>query len=119
MRACFLPAVVVAVLIGPAAATAQTGGPADAPKKLVTKVFSVAELVVPVPDFDSRSAAPEKEKWKTPSAAEAGEQLIRLVAGTVRPCSWGAMGGPGKVEFHEIGFALVVTNTPEVVAEVG
>ena len=43
---------------------------------------------------------------------------MKLVTGTVRPYTWDDLGGPGKICFHEVGGALVVNNSPEVVAEV-
>lgn len=89
-------------------------------KRLVTKVFSVAELVTPIPDAVPTGEKPSRlAAWKKPTAAESAEQLVRLVTSVVRPYSWDAMGGPGKAEFYEIGSALVVNNTQEVVTEVG
>ncbi len=46
------------------------------------------------------------------------EQLIKLVTGMVRPFSWDTQGGPGKVEFFDIGSALVVNQTGDVISEV-
>ena len=36
----------------------------------------------------------------------------------VRPYSWDGMGGPGRVEFFDIGSALVVNQTADVIKEV-
>jgi len=46
------------------------------------------------------------------------EQLIKLLTSMVRPYSWDGMGGPGKVEFFDIGNALVVNQTADVIREV-
>jgi type II secretory pathway component GspD/PulD (secretin) len=46
------------------------------------------------------------------------EQLIRLVTSMVRPYSWDGAGGAGKVEFYDIGSALVVNQTADVIQEV-
>src|SRR5262249_8140655 len=75
-------------LLGPAAAKEP-----QLSKRLVTKTFSVAELVTPIPDFTPSPLA----AWKKPTIAESGEQLTRLVTSAVRPYSWDVMGGPGKV----------------------
>jgi type II secretory pathway component GspD/PulD (secretin) len=46
------------------------------------------------------------------------EQLIKLITSMVRPYSWDGAGGAGKVEFFDIGNALVVNQTADVVSEV-
>lgn len=46
------------------------------------------------------------------------EQLIKLITGMVRPYSWDGMGGPGHLEFYDIGSALVVNQTADVIQEV-
>jgi tetratricopeptide (TPR) repeat protein len=46
------------------------------------------------------------------------EQLIKLITSMVRPYSWDGMGGAGKVEFFDIGSALVVNQTADVIQEV-
>jgi tetratricopeptide (TPR) repeat protein len=46
------------------------------------------------------------------------EQLIKLVTSMVRPHSWDGQGGPGKVEFFDIGSALVVNQTADVIQEI-
>jgi type II secretory pathway component GspD/PulD (secretin) len=49
------------------------------------------------------------------------EQLMKLVTGMVRPLTWeaNATGGPGKLEYYDIGSALVVNQTADVIREVG
>ncbi len=46
------------------------------------------------------------------------EQLIKLITSMVRPYSWDGQGGGGKVEFFDIGSALVVNQTADVISEV-
>ncbi len=46
------------------------------------------------------------------------EQLIKLITSMVRPYSWDGHGGNGKVEFFDIGSALVVNQTADVITEV-
>ena len=46
------------------------------------------------------------------------EQLIKLVTSMVRPNSWDAQGGAGKVEYFDLGSALVVNQTADVINEV-
>ncbi len=46
------------------------------------------------------------------------EQLMKLITGMVRPYSWDGMGGPGRVEYFDIGSALVVNQTADVIQEV-
>jgi hypothetical protein len=58
------------------------------------------------------------------SASLAGErntkeaQLIKLITGMVRPYSWDGMGGPGRIEYFDIGSALVVNQVADVIQEV-
>ena len=46
------------------------------------------------------------------------EQLIRLITSMVRPYSWDGMGGSGKVDYFDLGSALVVNQTADVIREV-
>ena len=107
---------------------AAAGRAAD--PKLVTKVFEVADLVTPIPNFvvpefaagaqpagRPRTPSPA-ERFRNPTAGERADELVRLLTGLVRPFSWQANGGAGVVEYFDLGSALVVKNTPEAVAEV-
>jgi type II secretory pathway component GspD/PulD (secretin)/tetratricopeptide (TPR) repeat protein len=71
----------------------------------------------------------ETNQWSTPnplsaSASLAGErntkheQLIKLITGMVKPYSWDGMGGPGRIEYYDIGSALVVNQVADVIQEV-
>ena len=47
------------------------------------------------------------------------EALVRLITGMVRPFSWdGVHNGPGKIEYFDLGSALVVNQTADVIREV-
>jgi type II secretory pathway component GspD/PulD (secretin) len=46
------------------------------------------------------------------------EQLIKLITSMVRPFSWDGMGGPGRIEYFDIGSALVVNQVADVIQEV-
>ena len=46
------------------------------------------------------------------------QQLMKLITGMVRPYSWSEMNGPGKLEYYDIGGALVVNQTADVIREV-
>lgn len=120
MRSCLLS--VTAILALACAVQAD-----DVPRpKMVTKVFSVADLVTPLSDFGDMetmltagaTAQQPKCRKKPATIGECGEKLTKLVTGMVRPHSWNTMDGPGSVDFFEIGCALVVKNSPDVVQEV-
>lgn len=57
-----------------------------------------------------------------PAAAAGGtkhEQLMRLITSLVRPHTWdGPAGGPGRLQYFDIGNALVVNQTADVIREV-
>lgn len=64
---------------------------------------------------------PNPLSWSVPIAPDRNtkhEQLIKLITGMVHPYSWDGMGGPGKVEYYDIGSALVVNQTADVIQEV-
>ncbi|AWM36714.1 Bacterial type II and III secretion system protein [Gemmata obscuriglobus] len=95
----------------PAPVTVPATPAAVAVKPQVTKVFTVAELVGP-------SLSPEGEKAAVAHRSNA-QKLVKLVTDMVRPYSWAGAGGTGKVEYFDVGAALVVTNTADVITEVG
>jgi type II secretory pathway component GspD/PulD (secretin) len=45
-------------------------------------------------------------------------QLMKLIKGMVKPYSWEELGGPGKLEYYDIGGALVVNQTADIIREV-
>jgi type II secretory pathway component GspD/PulD (secretin) len=111
MRSLVLAVVATAALSSPS--------PAAESNPLVTKVFAVADLVMPIPDLTSPVAGMPDEAKQKQSVVVGGQQLMKMVTCMVRPNSWNGLGGSGKLEFFDIGQALVVTNTAEVIAEVG
>ena len=151
--------------------------------RLYTKVFSIMDLVTPVPDFAladhlnfnkaiAQSSPAQQMPWQAamPSGLAGGQlvsgpgspntvpvapgtgmasgnavlenvpnqgpnplsasatlapprvntsaQLMKLITGMVRPYTWQEMGGPGKLEYYDIGGALVVNQTADVIREV-
>src|SRR5688572_5573404 len=73
---------------------------------LVAVTYNVADLVVPIGAGDPKAPG-TKEK-----------ELMSLVRGTVAPASWEEKGGPGRIDYHAIGMALVVRQTRPVQQEV-
>jgi type II secretory pathway component GspD/PulD (secretin) len=53
-----------------------------------------------------------------PSKANHSEQLMKLVKGMVRPHTWDEQGGAGRLAYYDIGGALVVNQTADVITEV-
>jgi Flp pilus assembly secretin CpaC/tetratricopeptide (TPR) repeat protein len=54
-----------------------------------------------------------------PNGGTKEEQLKRLITTLVRPHTWdGPAGGPGKIEYFDIGHALVVNQTADVIREI-
>ena len=102
------------------AALAASGRADDTPApkgRLVTKVFNVADLVTPIPDFAVPATVPPVTAPKLPTVAENADNLIKLITSTVRPTSWETSGGHGTIEFFELGTALVVTQSEDVLKE--
>lgn len=146
--------------------------------RMYTKVFSVTELVTPIPDFaipESQSlektlarVATPTQPWVdaaqqaknalgngtlvsggngfmpqiggggtlqntpggpqnhvvgasatlAPTKSNHSEQLMKLVKGMVRPHTWDEQGGAGRLAYYDIGGALVVNQTADVITEV-
>jgi type II secretory pathway component GspD/PulD (secretin) len=53
-----------------------------------------------------------------PNKANHSDQLMKLIKGMVRPHSWDEGGGAGKLSYYDIGGALVVNQTADVIREV-
>jgi hypothetical protein len=80
------------------------------PETLVTRVYPVADLVVPLCGAADQKAPKTQE-----------DCLIGIITSTVRPQSWAAAGGEGSIDYFPLGLALVIRHSPEVhekVAEV-
>src|SRR5262249_2862620 len=92
-------------------------------RKLVTKVFSVADLVIAIPDCTldtTRLVFPRAEQPKKPApTAESAERLVKFVTSMVRPYSWNAFAGPGNTQDYALRTTLPPTSTPEALKEVG
>jgi hypothetical protein len=119
---CLAPAALLAAgLLAPGLAR-----PADRPcpchhakAKLVPVAYNVADLVIPItswgrvadvqPEPCGASATPAQAPTKTLE-----DQLMRLIANAVEPSSWQANGGPGMMDYHPLGMALVISQTPAV-----
>ena len=52
------------------------------------------------------------------SRQQAAAQLQKLITGMVRPYSWQEYGGSGKLDYYDIGGAMVVNQTADVIGEV-
>jgi len=115
-----------AALLGGLVAPAHAGE-----ARLVTKVYAVADLVVPLdgqvnviaahpprPVDLSRDSCPKAacEHRPAPPAARQTleDQLIRLITTTFAPQSWVSMGGHGTIEYYPLGMALIINQTPVV-----
>ena len=68
--------------------------------RMVTKVYAVADLVVPI--------------VKTKDGKTTEDQLIKLIASTVSPESWVANGGTGTMEYHPLTLSLAVNQPPQI-----
>jgi type II secretory pathway component GspD/PulD (secretin) len=54
----------------------------------------------------------------SPQRGAYSQQLMKLVTGMVRPYSWSELGGNGNLSYYDIGGALVVNQTADVIGEV-
>ncbi len=69
------------------------------------------------------SAPPAPAPTTTPEKGRAPGQtledvLIKMITSTIKPESWGDMGGPGTIEFFPLGMALVINQTPDIQEQV-
>ncbi len=114
MSARWLLALAASALLGGLTAQAQT------PSKLVTRTYSVADLIVPMPDSSEanpRACLDRMTATLSPASASAQTQeaqLIRVLTNTVAPESWDKSGGKGSVEYFPLTMSLVVNQTPDV-----
>src|SRR5262245_62953084 len=104
-------------LLTAAAMLVATASAASAADKLVQKVYHVADLVIPIPDFEMGDRPKSSCATPCPAAKEAKTceaDLIKLVQTTVAPQTWATMGGSGTIEYYPVGMALVANETPDV-----
>src|SRR4051794_13080853 len=100
------------VLAGAIVASAATPTP-----RLITRVYQVADLVVPTPDTvfvcgDQTGQPPAKR----PQTTE--DRLMKVIARTVQPRSWAEMGGAATMDYFPLSMALVVKQTAEAHAQI-
>src|SRR5262249_39174952 len=92
----------------------------------VQKVYSVAELVVPIgapvaDDCELPGCCAQAGVWSAnlvPLRKTEEEKLIKLVTNTVRPLCWSHNGGDCSIEYFPIGMGLVVHAPDDVQKEV-
>ena len=108
--------------------SASAGRAEDA--KLVQKVYSVADLVIPVGGETTAPAAPSTA-WAASREGQpvitAGVRVIRsapnhtlenrligTIIHSIAPKTWSERGGPGTIEYHPTTLSLIVNQTPDV-----
>jgi hypothetical protein len=84
--------------------------PRDLPARMTIKIYSVGDLVVPIP-------AAGDDINKTAKTLES--ELIKKLTGTVEPKCWAASGGSCTVEYFPLGMALVINAPPSVHDAIG
>ncbi len=99
--------------------------PITAEEKLVTKTYSVADLVIPLNSSHCQSTGeplslPVPMVPKKPSSGgTCEEELIRSIKQIVAHKSWTGSGGRGTIEYYPIGMSLVVEQTAAIHDELG
>ena len=81
--------------------------------ELVTKVYAVADLVVPLPKptITNESKTDAKSKY-------ASQVLIDLISTTIAPHDWEQVGGIGSMQFNSATLSLVIRTTANVHQEI-
>jgi hypothetical protein len=88
----------------------------------MTRVYPVADLVIPIPEAPICDAASKSDACSTscPSAhaprieQNSAPELIKLIQKTIAPQSWADVGGLGTIDFYPIGYSLVISQSPDV-----
>lgn len=75
---------------------------------VITRVYSVADLVTPLRHVNS---GPEPAGPESPETSANLDALIELITTTVQPESWASSGGEGHVEPHHETLSLVIQQT--------
>jgi hypothetical protein len=116
------PLIALVLLLGAAPLRAQSD---DAPKKecpdknaLITRTYSVADLVIPVDNFACQKIAGQPAMKLRKAEKTLEDKLIALIQKSVKPTSWSEMGGQGTIQYFPLGMALVVTQTANVQEEI-
>ncbi len=114
--------VLLAAAFAAVLSSARAADPPPPRPSLLTKVYPVADLVIPVGDHIALwpSGATKPASCAAPTGAPmrqtCHEQLIKLITSTVAPQSWVESGGCGTIDYFPIGMALAV-NQPAGVQE--
>ena len=104
----------------------------QASEKLINKVYHVADLVVPIEGTPgmklSKQASPMAVGCSAAMTCTAGSsidkaatlqnQLMKLIAHTVKPASWQEMGGTATIDYYPTGMGLVVCQSAEAHEEI-
>src|SRR5882724_7193042 len=96
---------------------------ATADEKRSSKVYPVADLVIPIEGAPGHALAKTTATGgvsgiKMENGVAVPEPLIKLITATVKPASWSRNGGPGSIDYYAMGMGLVVNQTPEVHREI-
>jgi hypothetical protein len=86
--------------------------------RLVTRAYSVADLVIPVNNCATLKIAGQPAAAVRKAEKTIEDKLIRLIQSTVHPNSWTDMGGQGTIQFYPLGMALVVNQAPNIQEEI-
>lgn len=88
---------------------AQAAAPPDVCSSgLVTRVYAVADLVVPLDAVSNRPGPVQTIEGK----------LMHLIQGSIQPHTWCLAGGEGHIDYYPLGMSLVVTQTASVQEQV-
>jgi hypothetical protein len=111
MFARFTPRAVLCILAASTFPTLRAEGPAhskDRTGRLITRTYSVADLVTPLPtDANGKESVLCKQ-------SELPQQLILRITNAIEPDSWAALSGKGTIDYFPLGMTLVVNQTAEV-----
>ncbi|MCI0380797.1 MAG: hypothetical protein L0215_24705 [Gemmataceae bacterium] len=125
----FLQFAALAVLLFTSSVSAQERIPQpknQARSALKTVTYPVADLVIPIesrPNLEvpvmpgPRTGDPVPFPRKLAETTEEAK-LMRLLANSIAPKTWSEAGGSGTIQYFPLGMALVISQTPEVHAEI-
>jgi type II secretory pathway component GspD/PulD (secretin) len=113
MRSLFAGMFFVCVLLL-SAGTAPAAPPDVEDAGMISRVYQVADLVIPI----AGTFAARTEDGKPAANRTHEDRLIQLICSTLSPKSWSYKDGPGTIDYFPLTMALVVRNTPEVQEQV-
>ncbi|MCA9123499.1 MAG: hypothetical protein H6822_32885 [Planctomycetaceae bacterium] len=82
-------------------------------RKLVNRIYNVADLVIPLPNSNRPSGRDETELLSTTAPADFST-LTDLITSTVAPDSWRVAGGAGQIKPFSTNLSLLILQTSEV-----